>query len=262
MCLRQPKKITENETHKMPDILPTIIVPARLASVRFPKKLLQEIKGLPLIIHTANRLKEVASEFEIIFAVDGVELEEVLVEYGFETIRTDPNLSSGTDRIAQANLKLSKSEILNIQADEPMVQREHILALVEGLKQGKASMTTLATPFHEKIDFEDKNQVKVVLDQEGFALYFSRLPIPGCRDSRGLDDFSDSGVLPLKHLGLYGYTAAFLKKFTQSAQGGLEKLEKLEQLRALEMGESIAVSIVSSGTIGVDVPADLEKLKL
>lgn len=244
----------------MSDNLPTIIVPARLDSVRFPRKLLHVLHGIPLIIHTANRLQEVAGEFETIFAVDGAELETVLSSKGFKTIRTDPDLPSGTDRIAQANQELRKDAILNVQADEPLVQREHLLSLVEGLKRGNASMATLATPFRDSNDFEDENQVKVVLDQAGFALFFSRLPIPACRGSSHFNESKVSDFIPLKHLGLYGYHATFLEKFSRSPQGQLEKLEKLEQLRALEMGDSIAVSVVQQGTIGIDVPADLLKL--
>lgn len=245
---------------KMSQNLPTIIVPARLASVRFPRKLLHEVNGSPLIIHTANRLQEVAGEFETFFAVDGVELEETLRKKGFKTIRTDPDLPSGTDRIAQANQELCKDAVLNVQADEPLVEREHILSLVEGLARGNASMATLATPFRNSSDFNDENQVKVVLDQAGFALFFSRLPIPAYRGSSLFDDFSKTDFVPLKHIGLYGYQASFLEKFARSPQGQLEKLEKLEQLRALEMGDSIAVSVVQQGTIGIDVPEDLNKL--
>ena len=129
--------------------LPTIIVPARLASTRFPKKLIQEVNGLPLILHTANRLQEVASEFEVIFAVDGTILHNILHGAGFECIITDDSLPSGTDRIAQANRTLGRSKIINVQADEPLVSRNHITSLAKGLAHEGASLSTLATPFRE-----------------------------------------------------------------------------------------------------------------
>jgi 3-deoxy-manno-octulosonate cytidylyltransferase (CMP-KDO synthetase) len=246
----------------MTEELPIIIVPARLASVRFPRKLLQEVNGIPLIIHTARRLVDVAPEFDILFAVDGDELESVLSGNGFETIMTNPDHPSGTDRIFAANQKAQRAKVINVQADEPLVQRDHILSLAEAINRPGASMATLAVPFDNQEDFDDRNQVKVVLDRSGFALYFSRIPIPQFRESSSFQDFLVADYRPLKHLGLYGYTRDFLLKFSQTPQGKLEYIEKLEQLRALEMGENIAVSVVKSGTIGIDVPADLEKLHL
>ena len=242
--------------------LPTIIVPARLASTRFPNKLLSELEGLPLVLHTAKRLAEVAGEFEIIFAVDGVKLEEILNKEGFECIRTDPDLPSGTDRIAQANLKLGRDKVINVQADEPMVRKEHIMSLVSGLEKPDAAISTLATHFRKSHDFHDPNKVKVVLDNEGFAMYFSRSSIPYHRDSEKFEDFSHKNSLPLKHLGLYAYQKNFLLEFSKLKPGKMEKLEKLEQLRALEFGYKIAVTIVEHGTVGVDVPSDLLKIRL
>ena len=242
--------------------LPTIIVPARLASTRFPNKLLTEFEGLPLVLHTAKRLAEVAGEFEIIFAVDGVKLEEILSKEGFECIRTDPDLPSGTDRIAQANVKLGRDKVINVQADEPMVRKEHIMSLVSGLEKPDAAISTLATHFRKSHDFHDPNQVKVVLDNEGFAMYFSRSSIPYHRDSQKFEDFLLDNNLPLKHLGLYAYRENFLLEFSKLKPGKMEKLEKLEQLRALEFGYKIAVTIVEHGTVGVDVPSDLVKIRL
>ncbi len=263
MCLRQLKKIGEYDPSlNMSKDLPIIIVPARLASLRFPRKLLQEVKGTPLLIHTANRLIQVAPEFEIVFAVDGKELASVLSENGFEFIITDPELPSGTDRVFAANQKIQRSKVINVQADEPFVERDHIMSLVEAINRPGASMATLAVPFDTQENFYDRNQVKVVLDRSGFALYFSRSPIPQFREDSSFQGFLDAGYLPLKHLGLYGYTKDFLVKFSRTPLGKLENIEKLEQLRALEMGEKIAVSVVESGTIGIDVPEDLEKLDI
>ena len=244
----------------MSNSLPAIIVPARLASVRFPNKLLQNINGHPLILLTAKRLKEVANEFELFFAVDGIELEKILDDAGFNTIQTSPDLPSGTDRIAEANRKLRKEEVINVQADEPLVDRSHILALVKGLRHPMAKMATLAIPFTSNSDFQDSNQVKVVTNEDGLAMYFSRSQIPANRDSSNFEDYSKAHDFPLKHLGMYGYQGEFLEEFSHAPQGRLEKLEKLEQLRALEMGHSIAVSLVEKETVGIDVPEDLKKL--
>jgi len=240
--------------------LPSIIVPARLASQRFPEKLLAPIEGIPLILHTARNLKREVPEFEVIFAVDGEKIGNVLRDDGYQVILTDPHLSSGTDRVAFANETLGRKFILNVQADEPMVQRDHIMSLVASLQDSSIPMATLATPFDNFQDYQDPNKVKVVLNQKSCALYFSRLPIPFVRDSRTGDDFSDLDAAPLKHLGMYGYEQNFLREFSNSTPGKLEKVEKLEQLRALEMGHSIKVSIVAEDTIGVDLPEDLLKV--
>ena len=239
--------------------LPTIIVPARLASVRFPRKLLADAGGKPLILRTAERLRKEVPEYEVFFAVDGDELTQPLRDEGFEVLVTDPDLPSGTDRIAQANRILGRKTVINVQADEPMVERSHILALSDALDKENEVMATLAVPFAHEEDFLDPNQVKVVLDREGYALYFSRASIPHPRDA---DEERWSGADPFayKHLGMYAYESSFLDSYSQCEQGVLERVERLEQLRALELGFRIRVSIVAKTTIGVDLPEDLENL--
>lgn len=239
--------------------LPTIIVPARLASVRFPRKLLADAGGKPLILRTAERLRKEVPEYEVFFAVDGDELTQPLRDEGFEVLVTDPDLPSGTDRIAQANRILGRKTVINVQADEPMVERSHILALSDALDKENEVMATLAVPFAHEEDFLDPNQVKVVLDREGYALYFSRASIPHPRDA---DEERWSGADPFayKHLGMYAYESSFLDSYSQCEQGVLERVERLEQLRALELGFRIRVSIVAKTTIGVDLPEDLESL--
>ena len=238
--------------------LPTIIVPARLASTRFPKKLIQKVEGKPLILWTAERIIEIAPEFELFFAVDGKELQVILEDAGFSAIQTDPELPSGTDRIAAANLEIKAPSVINVQADEPLVERKHIDSLVTALLPDRTSMSTLAVPFTEESDFLDPNQVKVILDSQGYAIYFSRAPIPFYRDTDGMWEEKKT---PLKHIGLYGYKASFLKQFCNEEAGRLEKIEKLEQLRALEWGAKISVSVIPSPTIGIDSPEDLIKFE-
>ncbi len=234
---------------------PTIVVPARLASSRFPKKLLADAGGMPLILRTANRLRNQVPEYDLVFAVDGEEIARPLKQNGYSCIFTDPDLPSGTDRVAQANKVLQREEILNVQADEPMVMREHILALDKALKREGADLATLAAPFEKNEDFQDPNQVKVVLNLSGFALFFSRASIPYDRQHAGV-----VGQNCYKHLGMYGYRGEFLNEFTSLPPGCLEGLEKLEQLRALENGKHISVEIVKNGTHGVDTPEDLAGL--
>ncbi|MEK9773058.1 MAG: 3-deoxy-manno-octulosonate cytidylyltransferase [Opitutae bacterium] len=235
--------------------LPTIIVPARLASSRFPRKLLADAGGVPLILRTANRLAEQVPEYELIFAVDGDELAKPLEQNGFSCIFTDPDLPSGTDRIAFVNQTLQREEVLNVQADEPMVTRDHILGLSRGIRKRGADLATLATPFASAKDFHDPNQVKVVMDRDGFALFFSRSPVPYDRDANG-----DLPHAAFKHLGMYAYRRTFLNEFIKLPHGILENLEKLEQLRALENGRRISVEVIDQGSIGVDTEEDLALL--
>lgn len=241
-------------------ILPTIIVPARLASTRFPGKLLSMVNGKPLILWTAERISEVAPEFNLFFAVDGNEIGDVLEASGFSVVKTDPSLVSGTDRIAAANLEILADTIINVQADEPRIDRSHLHALSESLKPEGTLMSTLAVKFSSEKDFHDPNQVKVVCDQHGNALYFSRSSIPFCRSSDWQRSEVD-GDGPLKHLGLYGYKSDFLRRFSMFPEGKLEKIEKLEQLRVLEFGEKISVSVVDTETHGIDTPEDLARFE-
>lgn len=217
--------------------------------------------GIPLILRTAQRLDHEAPEYEKFFAVDGEEINVILTDAGYKTIITDPDLPSGTDRIAEANKILRREQIINVQADEPLVNREHIDALTHSLQNPLADLGTLAVAFESVDDFLDPNQVKVVLSDAGFALYFSRSPIPNKRDGNIEGIFGESfSFKPLKHMGMYAYTSRFLHLFSKSKQGVLEKLESLEQLRALELGFSIAVSVVSSGSIGIDRPGDMDRI--
>jgi 3-deoxy-manno-octulosonate cytidylyltransferase (CMP-KDO synthetase) len=239
--------------------VPTIIVPARLASARFPRKLLADAGGKPLILRTAERLRGQVPELDLYFAVDGEELRDILEASGYKVILTNPDLPSGTDRIASANQVLKRELVINVQADEPMVMRDHILMLTKALTEPAVSISTLASIFQSEEDFQDPNQVKVVIDNNGNALYFSRAPIPFARDkeTRWLQGNTNYAY---KHMGLYGYKKEFLDDFLCSQEGELEQIEKLEQLRALQLGFRIAVGITEFPSVGVDVPADLKKI--
>ncbi len=239
-------------------LLPTLIVPARLASSRFPRKLLHDFRGVPLIVAVGQRLQQQAPGYPVVFAVDSIELAEVLHQYGFHAEMTDPNHQSGTDRIAEVARKLQPQWVINVQGDEPLVQREHIELLTELLKRNEAPMVTLATPFPASGNPDNPNEVKVVLNQRGKALYFSRSRIPFDRASAG--DESSMERPFFRHLGLYGFTGEFLQTFSRLTPSPLEQREKLEQLRALDHGYDVLVGVTAHPTIGIDTPEDLERL--
>ncbi len=238
-----------------------IIVPCRLESTRFPRKLLHKIKGRPLLAWVAERITQQAPEFPLYFAVDHELLAECVTQAGGRAILTSAAHQSGTDRIAEANRTIRAREVINVQADEPLVTGGQIRALAALLKGG-APMATLATPFRTAADFANPNQVKVVLRQDGRALYFSRAMTPYPRE-RGpaVDDAWVQAHPCYKHLGLYGYRAELLEKFAQLPPGRLEQIEKLEQLRALEQGYDIACGVTDDPTIGVDTPEDALKFE-
>lgn len=242
----------------MPKI--ALIVPCRLESTRFPRKLLHEIKGKPLLVWVAERIAREAPELPLFFAVDHPLLRECVEAQGFRAIMTRGDHASGTDRIAEANQSIGADHVINVQADEPMVSARQIRALAK-LIAGQADMATLATSFTTAADFANPNQVKVVLAPAARrALYFSRSPIPYARDAAGKVDDAWVRANPcFRHLGLYAYKAELLAKFASLPAGRLEQIEKLEQLRVLENGFSIACDLTDDPTIGVDTPEDAEK---
>lgn len=239
-----------------------IIVPCRLESTRFPRKLLHPIKGKPLVLWVAERITAEAPDYPLWFAVDHELLAKCVEEAGFRAIMTDPAHPSGTDRIAQANRQVRAAYVLNVQADEPLVTGAQIRALAR-LIQGDCPMATLCTPFQRAADFANPNQVKVVFSPTTKrALYFSRSPMPYARDAAGkIDDAWLVANQAYKHLGLYAYRADFLEKYVAMPPGRLEQIEKLEQLRALENGHPIAIDVTTDQTIGVDTAEDAAKFE-
>ena len=238
-----------------------IIVPCRLESTRFPRKLLHKIKGRPLLLWVAERISRQAPEFPLYFAVDHELLRDCVVGQGFKAIMADPAHPSGTDRIAEANRTIRAGKVINVQADEPLVTGGQIRALA-GLLDSGAPMATLATPFKRAADFSNPNQVKVVMRRDGRALYFSRSIIPFPRElGTAVDDAWVQANPCFKHLGLYAYQADLLEKFTKLPPGRYEQAEKLEQLRALENGYDIACGVTEDPTIGVDTPEDAVKFE-
>jgi 3-deoxy-manno-octulosonate cytidylyltransferase (CMP-KDO synthetase) len=240
-----------------------IIVPCRLESTRFPRKLLHNIKGKPLVLWVAERIRMEAPEFPLWFAVDDALLAAPLNAAGFQTIMTSVSHQSGTDRLAEANRTVRAERVINVQADEPLVTGEQIRRLAE-LIDGPAAMATLATPFQRAEDFANPNQVKVVFAPGGGwrSLYFSRSPMPFARDLGGKVDDAWVAANPCyKHLGLYAYKAELLEKFATLPIGRYERIEKLEQLRVLENGYEIGCDVTSDPGLGVDTPEDAVKFE-
>lgn len=233
-----------------------LIVPCRLESTRFPRKLLHPIKGKPLVLWVAERITAEAPDLPLCFAVDHPLLAECIEGAGFRAILTDAKHPSGTDRLAEANRTVRASYVINVQADEPLVSGGQIRSLVR-LIQGDAPVATLCTRFQRAEDFANPNQVKVVRSDTGRALYFSRSPVPFARDAGGkINDAWLAANACYKHLGLYAYQADFLEKFVRMPPGKLEQIEKLEQLRVLENGYPIAIDVTDDPTIGVDTAED------
>jgi 3-deoxy-manno-octulosonate cytidylyltransferase (CMP-KDO synthetase) len=228
------------------------IIPARWASTRFPGKPLALLAGKPLVQHVWERCLRAKKLSRVIVATDDMRIAEAAFDFGAEIALTSPKHPTGSDRLAEVAAKLrGVSCILNVQGDEPMIAPRLIDQLVgEMLKNPRAEMVTAATPFADPAAVANPNNVKVVTDRLGNALYFSRSPIPFDRDGTG-------DAAPLHHLGIYGYRRSFLLKFVKWKPTPLEQSEKLEQLRALEMGARIRVVVTKDRSIGVDTPEDL-----
>jgi 3-deoxy-manno-octulosonate cytidylyltransferase (CMP-KDO synthetase) len=231
-----------------------IIIPARIASTRFPRKVLAEIDGVPMVVATA---RTVAAVDDVVVATDSREVTEVCEKEGIKTVMTSSEHLSGTDRINEAatRLGLDRDEIvLNVQADEPFIEPEVVETLKRLVEKHRKEERTMICSLYKEItkeDAQDPNLVKVVTDECGFALYFSRSPIPFDRDGT-LKTYKG-------HLGLYGFTRKTLEKFCALPHAPLEHIEKLEQLRALSHGYEIAMAEVETRSFGIDTPEDLAK---
>lgn len=234
------------------------IIPSRFGSSRFPGKPLAMLAGKPLVAWVVEAVKRAKSLDEVLVATDDERIVKAVEAYGGRAVMTHSDLPSGTDRIACAAGDFADDDILvNIQGDEPLIDPRLIDELAMKLKlDSKWSMATAVTPIRKVSDFAAKTVVKVVLDREGGALYFSRSPIPCDRDHE--PDLSSG--LYVRHLGIYAYRGAFLRKYVAEPPCALEKTEKLEQLRALWMGAKIAVVRTEDEGVGVDTPEDAERV--
>ncbi len=234
-----------------------IVIPARLASTRLPRKLLLRETGKSLIQHTYEAALRARLPTSICVATDHQEILDEVRSFGGYAELTDPSAPSGTDRVAEVARPLTGVDIVvNVQGDEPELAGESIDLAIELLEASpEAVMSTLATPIRSRSQLEDPACVKVVFNACGRAMYFSRSPIP-C--PRQWDDSLLSADPPhfYQHVGLYAYRREFLLQLAQMPQSPKEKVEKLEQLRVLEAGYPILVGVVDEPTFGIDTPAD------
>jgi 3-deoxy-manno-octulosonate cytidylyltransferase (CMP-KDO synthetase) len=228
-----------------------VIIPARFGSTRFPAKIVASDTGKPLVQHVVERVQQCKRVRDVIVATDDRRIVNALAEFGTRTVMTSVAHQSGTDRIAEVARSLPDDVdvVVNVQGDEPEIEPEVVDQLIERMESSDDDMATAATPFPASSDPNNPNLVKVVVNCDGRALYFSRSPIPYHRDMTR--DDSRSYYL---HLGVYAYRRDFLLKFASWPPTRLETTEKLEQLRALEHGRSIYVLIINRATHGIDTP--------
>jgi 3-deoxy-manno-octulosonate cytidylyltransferase (CMP-KDO synthetase) len=234
-----------------------IVIPARLASTRLPRKLLLAETGKPLIQHTYEAAQQAQRAGELCVAADHEEIATAVRGFNGKVVMTSPTCASGTDRVAEVARALDTHEIVvNVQGDEPELDGATIDQAIELLHDHpEVSMATLATPIRERAKLDDPACVKVVFGGDRRALYFSRSAIPHARQWQ--DELLNAHPpLFYQHIGLYAYRREFLLRYASLPQTPLEQLESLEQLRALEHGSAIAVGVVDAPSIGIDTPAD------
>jgi len=242
-----------------------VVIPARFASTRLPGKPLLDIAGKPMIQHVYERAQESLAS-EIIIATDNVQIEQVARDFGADVCLTSAEHPSGTDRLAEVAVQRHFSDediIVNVQGDEPCLPASLINQVANDLQQHSAAdMATLYTQIEQEKQVFDSNVVKVVMDSQGYALYFSRAPIPWMRDH-----FDQQSTLPpelphYRHIGLYAYRAEFLKHYAELTPCILEQEESLEQLRAIYHGKKIhlTAATIPAGH-GVDTQTDLDEVR-
>ncbi len=238
------------------------IIPARLGSTRFPRKVLASATGKPLIQHVCEAAATCPGIGRIVVATDAEEVAAAVRGFGGEAVMTAESHPNGTSRINEAaeTLALAPSRlVVNLQGDEPEIAPDAVARSIEALLRtpdpAPAMIGTAAAPFGPGENVGDPNAVKVVINRAGDALYFSRAPIPHVRDP---GEPIDPGARPLRHIGIYVYRRSFLARYAAMAPSPLEQAEKLEQLRALENGCRIAVGLTGSRHAGIDTPEQYE----
>ena len=238
------------------------VIPARYASTRLAGKPLADLLGKPMIRRVHERVAASGFFSDVIVATDDERIAACVRGFGGKVAMASPDHPSGTDRVAEAARDVRADVVLNVQGDEPLIPRAVLAAALAPFeKTPMPAMTTVATRFGSLAEYLSPNQGKVVVDRRFRALYFSRAPIP-FDPVAGAD--GHGGKIPAaayKTIGIYGYRKDFLETFTRLAPTPLERTERLEQLRALEHGYEIVVGISEEGTIGVDTPEDLERVR-
>ena len=233
------------------------IIPARYASTRFPGKPLAMLGGKTVIERVYEKVSSVLSDCYV--ATDDERIYQAVMDFGGRAVMTSADHKSGTDRIAEAMEKIGGDYdvVVNVQGDEPFIHAEQIATLCHCFDDPETQIATLGKPFASMAETENPNSPKIVVDNRGFALYFSRSIIPFVR---GVNRQEWLNHYPfLKHLGLYAYRKEVLREVTRLPQSSLEKAESLEQLRWLQNGYRIRVGITNQETVGIDTPEDLER---
>lgn len=233
------------------------MIPARYGASRFPAKLLQDLAGKPVIVRTLEAVQRTGLFSEIYVVTDDDRIEEAVRAAGGAVLRSKKEHPSGSDRLAEASADLDVEVIVNVQGDEPFTERETLQKLLDIFaadKAGEVAVASLMAPLTDPEEIANPNNVKVVVNKAGDALYFSRAVIPYPRDGQ-------VAITYYKHLGIYAYRKEALQAFTQLAPSPLERTEKLEQLRYLQNGYTIRLAITDKATIGIDTPEDLERAR-
>ncbi len=242
-----------------------VVIPARYASTRLPGKPLLDIAGKPMIAHVCQRALEAEAE-QVVVATDDSRIFETVGALGLQVVMTDPGHQSGTERIAEVARVMGWQEeviVVNLQGDEPLIPPAYINDVAQALaSQHQAGIATLAAKIVDSEEIFNPNAVKVVLDKDGYALYFSRAPIPWNRAAFPDKYATSLSPLPhLRHIGMYAYTVGFLQRYCSWPPSQLESVEALEQLRILWQGEKIRVGIVAGlPEAGVDTEDDLKRV--
>ena len=244
----------------------TVVIPARMASSRLPNKPLADIAGLPMVVRVAQRAL-LSHASQVVVAADDERIVQACQAHGIRALLTRQDHVSGSDRLAEACQLLGLPDdavVVNVQGDEPLIHPGLINDVAALLAQRpEASMSTAAHAIAHLEEFTNPNVVKVVLDARQMALYFSRAPIPWWRDGQAEGGFKSlPSPAPLRHVGIYGYRAGFLRLFPQLPPAPIETMESLEQLRAMWHGHRIAVHITPEAPgPGVDTPEDLARVR-
>lgn len=242
------------------------VIPARYASTRLPGKPLADIHGKPMVVRVAERAAA-SGAAGVWVATDHPAVEQAVLEHGLQAVMTSPDCASGSDRLAEVAARLGWSDdtvVVNVQGDEPLIDPALIRATAQALfARPDAAMATVSHRIHDPAEVFNPNVVKLVTDREGYALYFSRAPIPWARDAwAGAERVLPAGLPIQRHIGLYAYRVGFLKAYPGLARPAIEEYESLEQLRALWHGYRITVIEAAHALPpGVDTAEDLEKVR-
>lgn len=233
------------------------MIPARLQASRFPEKLLHDLCGRPVIVRTYEAVLATGLFHEVVVVTDSERIEQAIKDCGGTVYRSLEEHPTGSDRMAEAARSIQADVIVNVQGDEPFINASNLSALIDVFREDPHHLTDLAslrTPLTDPDDIMNPNVVKVICDQQGYALYFSRAPIPYLRDE-------NSNTGHFRHLGVYAFRRQALLDFRELPIAQLEAAEKIEALRFLEYGRKIKIIETQSSGVGIDTPEDLERAR-